>query len=119
MIRRLASALAACTLSVAVASCGGNLAPIAASLAPAVASPETIATMRTWCARGATVINIAESQSTIPAAKEIARFVGPFCLALASGQVPATTDANSPDWLAKNIVGLSQALGLSLRQVSP
>lgn len=106
--------LAAASL-LALASCGGNLGPVAASLAPAVLSPETIATMRIWCTRGAPLLAIAQGQNLSPAAREIADQVGPYCAALTAGQIPPTTDANTPSWLPKNIVGLAQALGLSLR----
>lgn len=99
----------------ALASCGGNLAPFAASLAPAILSSETVATMRTWCARGAPLIAIARSQNLSPQAREIADTVEPYCRALTAGQLPPTTDQNTPSWLPTNIAGLAQALGLSLR----
>ena len=112
MIRRL---IAACTLCVVVASCGGNLAPIAASLTPAVVSPEVLASLRTWCARGAPLIAIAQGQNLSPQAREIADVVGPYCAIMAAGKVPPATDANTASWLPQNLVGIAAALGLSLR----
>lgn len=110
MIRRFAPV----AICLALASCGGNLAPVAASLAPAVLSPETIATMRTWCQRGQPLIAIAKGQTMMPEARVIAETVEPYCAALAAGQVPPTTDSNTPQWLPTNLMGLSRALGLSL-----
>jgi hypothetical protein len=109
MIRR---ACIACILPLALASCGGNLAPVAATLAPAFLSPETVATMRTWCNRGAPLFAIAQAQTISPQAKEIAATVEPYCRAIVAGQVPPTTDANTPTWLPQNLAGLAAALGV-------
>lgn len=107
--------LTAVALPIALASCGGNLAPVAASLTPAIVSPEVVAGLRTWCARGAPLIAIAQGQNLSPQARQIADTVAPYCAALTAGTVPATTDGNTANWLPTNIAGLAQALGLSLR----
>lgn len=100
----------------ALASCGGNLAPVAASLTPAVVSPETVATLRSWCQRGAPLIAIAQGMGAVsPQAKSIVDEVGPYCSIMAAGAIPATTDRNTVNWLPTNISGLAAALGVSLR----
>lgn len=105
----------AVALTVPLAACPGqNLPGLVAAAAPAALSPQTIATMQTWCSRGAPLIQIAQGQNIIPAGKEIAGFVGPFCASLAAGQVPPSADVHSADWLASNIVGLARSLGFSL-----
>lgn len=109
MIRRLSIA---CTLPLALAACGGNLA---ATLTPSVLSPDTVASLRTWCSRGAPLIALARGQNMMPAAREIADVVGPYCDALMAGQIPPTTDGNTAAWLPTNIAGLGQALGITLR----
>lgn len=114
MIRKFLAAPIFCA-TLALASCGGNLAPVAASLAPAVLSPETIASLRTWCERGAPLIAVAKGQTMIPEAAEIAKTVEPYCRELAAGQIPSTTDANTAQWLPANLIGMAAALGLSLR----
>lgn len=115
MIHRLFRPIACVAMLAIITSCGGNLATTAASLTPAVLSPETVASLRTWCARGQPLLDIARGQTLSPHARDIADVVGPYCAAMAAGQVPATTDANTPAWLPKNIAGLAAALGLSLR----
>jgi hypothetical protein len=100
----------ACIFPLALASCGGSLAPVAAALSPAVLSAETISSMRTWCARGAPLFAIAKVQTISPAAREIATAVEPYCGALSVGALPATTDSNSPAWLLRNLDGLAQAV---------
>lgn len=105
----------ALVLPLALVSCGGNLAPVAASLTPAVVSAETVVTLRTWCQRGAPLIDIARGQNLSSAAREIADVVAPYCAAMTAGQVPVTTDANTGAWLAQNLNGLSRLLGLALR----
>jgi hypothetical protein len=110
----LTAAAVALTCAVALSGCGDKGSMLAA-LTPAVLSPQTISTMQTWCSRGAPLIAMAEGQSVIPAAAEIAAVIAPFCRSLTAGQVPPTVDANSADWLARNVVGLSQRLGLTLR----
>lgn len=97
-----------------LAGCG-NLPSIGAALTPAVVSAETAASLRTWCARGQPLIDIARGQNLSAAAREIGDFVGPYCLAMNAGAVPATTDANTGAWLAQNIGGLSRLLGLAMR----
>ena len=114
-MKRLVALPLACTLALMIASCGGNPAPIAASQTPAVVSPEVVASLRTWCTRGAQLIAIAQGQNLSPQAREIAGVVGPYCAIMAAGQVPPTTDANTASWLPANIAGLAAALGLSLR----
>ena len=99
----------------ALASCGGNVAPVAASLTPAVLPAETVATLRSLCAKAQPLIAIAQGVGVVlPQAKEIVDEVGPYCAVMAAGQIPATTDANTPKWLPTNIAGLAQALGPSL-----
>lgn len=106
--------LAAISL-LALASCGGNVAPVAASLTPAVLPAETVATLRTWCARAQPLIAIAQGAGVVvPQAKAIVDEVGPYCAIMAAGQVPPTTDANTASWLPTNIAGLAAALGLSI-----
>lgn len=111
MKKRLSAAALAVSCAIPLFGCG-TPAETVARLAPAVVSPETMATMRTWCTRGAPLIAMAQGQNVIPAAREIAETAAPFCAALTAGQVPLTVDTNSPDWLAKQITGLGQSLGL-------
>jgi hypothetical protein len=105
--------LGAAGLCLALAGCGA--AQLAATVTRASVSAETVATLQSYCQRGAPLISIARGQNLSAKASEIAGAVGGYCDALGAGQVPATTDANTTNWLPTNLAGLAQALGLSLR----
>lgn len=95
------------------AGCGGMPAGVVTGLAPAVLSADTIATLRSSCSRAAPLLALAQSSIVPPQAREIAAVVAPYCASLAAGQVPATTDANTPTWLPANLAGLARALGMA------
>lgn len=92
-------------------------AQLAATGSRAVLSPETTARITGLCRQGEPLVRFAASMplaSAVPgvgAAKEIAEFVAGYCDALLVGAPPATTDGNTENWLAQNLVGLRGILG--------
>lgn len=95
--------LAAASL-LSLASCsGGNLAPVAASLTPAVLSPGQLAQVQTLCQAAQPALNIAASPSMPAQLKETAVYPQAYCSQLLAGTVPPTTDANTPSWLPQVI----------------
>lgn len=94
----------------ALASCGGNLAPVAASLTPAALSPDTVSTITGLCRQAQPLVGLAGLTPSAPA-QEVAAFVGAYCGQMLAGQVPPTTDANTVNWLGQNLAGLRAQLG--------
>lgn len=106
----------ALALCLGLAACGG-LPENAARLTPLVVSPGTVATIQTWCTRGAPLIRAARSpmvSAVSTSIAEIAGRVGPYCDAITAGQLPPTTDANTVNWLQQNLSGLGRLIGLTL-----
>lgn len=96
----------------ALTSCGGNIAPIAAGLTVSAVSPETVARLASLCRAAGPSLNIARSMGALPpgAAQAILAEVGPYCAIMAAGQTPATTDANTLHWLTQNLEGPRSSL---------
>lgn len=93
----------------ALASCGGNLAPIAASLTPAVLPAEQLAKIQRACQLAGSALDVAAAANMPAQVRETAVYPKAYCDQLLAGMVPATTDANTPAWFDKTITILGIA----------
>lgn len=98
--------LIAAASMLALASCGGNLAPVAASLAPAFISADQLAKVRSVCVKAGPVLNIAAAPNLPKVVSETATYGAAFCNAVNAGQVPPTADSNSSAWLDRIVTVL-------------
>lgn len=105
-MKRLAIPLACC---IALASCGGNLMPIAASFTPAVLSADQITKLQQTCQVAAPLLNVAASPTMPANVAETAVYPKAYCDQLLAGSIPPTTDRNTPTWLPGVIKGVQVA----------
>jgi hypothetical protein len=110
MIRRFI-ALSAVLL---VASCGGgNLAPVAATLTPAVLTPAQMTTVQRTCQAAEPMLAVAAQPGMPDTVAQGATYGDAYCRQLLAGAVPPTTDANTPSWLPKVIEGVQIAASVA------
>lgn len=89
----------ACISLLALASCGGNIVPVAA-IAPAAIPADQLAKVQSVCAKAGPVLAVASAPSLPAVVKETAVYGAAFCSAINAGRVPPTADSNSANWLS-------------------
>lgn len=102
----------ACILPLTLGSCG-NLAPIAASLTPAVLSPAQVTQLQQTCQVAGPLLNVAAQPNMPATVSETATYGDAYCRQLLAGALPPTTDANTPSWLPGVIKGVQVAASIA------
>lgn len=97
------------TTLLALAGCGTASAP---GIPPIDMTrlDQAVNAARSLCRQGQPVL-AAASMIPVPQVAIIASAVSALCGPLLAGQVPATVDANTPNWLSQNIGDLVKLLG--------
>lgn len=104
-MRKYVSSVALCAAFAAIlAGCnGGNLAPVAASLTPAVLPPDQLAVVQQMCQAAQPMLAVASAPNIPAEVHDTAIYGAAYCGQLLAGTVPPTTDANTPSWLPQVI----------------
>jgi hypothetical protein len=111
--RKMANRILAIALVLSVGACGGNLAPVAATLTPAVLTPAQLVKVQQTCQVASPMLAVAAQPGMPATVSDTAVYGKAYCDQLLAGTVPPATDANTPSWLPKVIEGVQIAAAVA------